>query len=194
MRRLGLWISQMRGSFRRLENGVRTFYGWINSWSCPGLGLGPLWADVTPSVSSTVTVEVAVSKQGEPSVKYRGLFINDEENFTAWSAAKMDAGKKVGPETYKRVFELLLRLKANFLWPAMHAASDEFNKYPENAQNAQAYGIVMGSSHVEMMLRNNTKEWSPWASSHRSGGYGVSTSITTLLGGMLMLTDFPQTA
>lgn len=136
------------------------------------LGVSPWywWADVTPSRSSTVTVEGALRKQGEPSVKYRGIFINDEENFSAWSAAKMDNGKKVGPETYKRVFELLLRLKANFLWPAMHAASDEFNRYPENARNADAYGIVMGSSHPEMLLRNNVKEWEPWAASHSSGG------------------------
>ncbi|MDC0683023.1 glycosyl hydrolase 115 family protein [Sorangium atrum] len=136
------------------------------------IGVSPWywWADVAPERVSTVTVEGALRKQGEPSVKYRGIFINDEENFAAWSAAKMDAGKKVGPETYKRVFELLLRLKANFLWPAMHEASDEFNKYPENAQNADRYGIVMGSSHPEMLLRNNVKEWGPWASSHASGG------------------------
>ena len=51
---------------------------------------------------------------------------------------EVDAGKKPGPETYKKVFELLLRLKANFLWPAMHPVSDEFNKYPENAANADA--------------------------------------------------------
>ena len=54
-----------------------------------------------------------------------------------------------------------MRLKANFLWPAMHPVSDEFNKYAENAVNADLYGIVMGSSHPEMMLRNNVKEWDP---------------------------------
>lgn len=141
------------------------------------IGVSPWywWADVAPTMSSTIVVEGAVSKQGEPSVKYRGIFINDEENFAAWAAAKMDSGKKVGPETYKRVFELLLRLKANFLWPAMHAVSDYFNQYPENAQNADAYGIVMGSSHIEMLLRNTTKEWGPWASSH-GGSYDYSVS------------------
>ena len=75
------------------------------------MGVSPWywWADIAPTMSSTVVVDGAVSKQGEPTVKYRGIFINDEENFTTWAAAKMDAGKKVGPETYKRVFELLLR-------------------------------------------------------------------------------------
>ena len=122
-----------------------------------------------------VVVDGALSKQGEPTVKYRGIFINDEENFATWAAAKMDAGKKVGPETYKRVFELLLRLKANFLWPAMHAESDYFNQYPENSQNADLYGIVMGASHIEMLLRNTTKEWGPWASAH-GGSYDYSVS------------------
>ena len=133
------------------------------------MGVSPWywWADVAPAMSSTVVVDGALSKQGEPTVKYRGIFINDEENFATWAAAKMDAGKKVGPETYKRVFELLLRLKANFLWPAMHGGSDYFNQYPENAQNADLYGIVMGASHLEMLLRNTTKEWGPWASSTR---------------------------
>jgi hypothetical protein len=136
------------------------------------MGVSPWywWADVKPIVRSSVAVEGARRVQGEPSVKYRGIFLNDEENFTGWSAAKMDAGKKTGPETYKRVFELLLRLKANFIWPAMHPGSDAFNAYPDNPKNADLYGIVMGSSHPEMLLRNNLKEWGPWASSHTSGG------------------------
>jgi hypothetical protein len=136
------------------------------------IGVSPWywWADVTPTPATTIRVEGASSKQGEPSVKYRGIFINDEENFSAWAGAKMDAGKKPGPKAYERVFELLLRLKANFLWPAMHEFSDEFNRYPENARNADRYGIVMGSSHAEMLLRNNVKEWAPWAASRAAGG------------------------
>ena len=57
----------------------------------------------------------------------------------------------------------------------MHAVSDYFNQYPENAANADLYGIVMGSSHIEMLLRSTTKEWGPWASSH-SGSYDYSVS------------------
>jgi hypothetical protein len=72
---------------------------------------------------------------GEPSFRYRGIFINDEENFVAW-AGSLDPGKAPGPETYKHVFELLLRLRANFLWPALHKISKEFNRYPENVANA----------------------------------------------------------
>ena len=146
------------------------------------IGVSPWywWADVTPTQSTTITVDGAVFKQGEPTVKYRGIFINDEENFTTWAGTKMDAGKKPGPETYKKVFELLLRLKANFLWPAMHPVSDEFNKYAENAANAESYGIVMGSSHPEMMLRNNVKEWDPWASAHGSPSYDYSVNPQTI--------------
>lgn len=150
-----------------------TIYGVYDTSQAIGVSPWYWWADVAPTPSATVTVEGALRKQGEPSVKYRGIFLNDEENFSAWSALKMDAGKNVGPETYKRVFELLLRLKANFIWPAMHAASDAFNTYPENAKNADQYGIVVGSSHPEMLLRNNVKEWDPWAKSHSSGGTPV---------------------
>jgi hypothetical protein len=147
-----------------------TIYGVYDVSEDMGVSPWYWWADVKPTVQSSVVVDGARHMEGEPSVKYRGIFINDEENFAGWAAAKMDAGKKTGPETYKRVFELLLRLKANFLWPAMHAVSDAFNTYSDNAKNADAYGIVMGSSHPEMLLRNNVKEWDPWASSHSSGG------------------------
>jgi hypothetical protein len=147
-----------------------TMYGVYDVSEQMGVSPWYWWADVAPSKSSNVAVEGALQKEGEPSVKYRGIFINDEENFANWAAAKMDAGKKPGPETYKRVFELLLRLKANFIWPAMHEVSDAFNAYPDNPKNADLYGIVMGSSHPEMLLRNNLKEWDPWAASHRTDG------------------------
>ena len=146
------------------------------------IGVSPWywWADVTPTPATTITVDGAVFKQGEPTVKYRGIFINDEENFSTWAANKIDNGKIPGPETYKKVFELLLRLKANFMWPAMHPVSDEFNKYPENAANAELYGIVMGSSHPEMLLRNNVKEWGPWANAHGSPAYDYSVNPDTI--------------
>jgi hypothetical protein len=157
-----------------------TVYGIYDISQAMGVSPWYWWADVTPTQATTVTVEGELRKQGEPSIKYRGIFLNDEENFSTWSALKMDAGKHAGPETYKRVFELLLRLKANFLWPAMHAVSDEFNHYPENAKNADLYGIVMGSSHPEMLLRNNVKEWDPWAKSHGNPAYDYSVNPQAL--------------
>lgn len=63
------------------------------------------------------------------------------------------------PKTYARVFELLLRLKANTLWPTMHPTTKAFNLYPRNRELADDYAIVMGSSHAEPMLRNNVSEW-----------------------------------
>jgi|GEM_PF-68289 hypothetical protein len=97
----------------------------------------------------------------EPTVKYRGIFINDEEKLEAWDRV-LDDGKHSGPELYKKVFELLLRLKANFLWPAMHAASDAFSAYAENPVNADYYGVVLGTTHPDMLMRNNENEWGWW--------------------------------
>jgi len=67
--------------------------------------------------------------------------------------------RDIGPATYAKVCELLLRLKANFLWPAMHPCTKAFNIYPENKIVADDYAIVVGSSHCEPMLRNNVTEW-----------------------------------
>ena len=65
----------------------------------------------------------------------------------------------IGPKTYAKIFELLLRLHANYLWPAMHPGTRAFNFYPTNKFIADEYGIVMGSSHCEQMLRDNVDEW-----------------------------------
>ena len=124
------------------------------------IGVSPWywWADVTPQHKKALYVEPVTFVQGEPSVQYRGIFINDER-FGGWARWAEQKHGKVGPETYKRVFELLLRLKANYLWPAMHPGTQAFNDDPENARLADDYAIVMGSSHCEQMLRNNEGEW-----------------------------------
>ena len=124
------------------------------------IGVSPWywWADVTPAHKSALYVEPGTFQQGEPSVQYRGIFINDER-FGGWARWAERLHGKVGPETYKRVFELLLRLKGNYLWPAMHPGTQAFNADPENARLADRYAIVMGSSHCEQMLRNNEGEW-----------------------------------
>lgn len=129
------------------------------------IGVSPWywWADVQPIRRDVVVVDGSPRQQGEPTIKYRGIFINDEENLSAWST-QIEPGKKVGPEVYKKVFELLLRLKANLLWPAIKAVSDPFNKYPENGANADAYGIITSSSFA------NVKEWNAWAAVHRVDG------------------------
>ena len=128
------------------------------------IGVSPWywWADVTPCHKEALYVAPGTFCQGEPSVQYRGIFINDERfgGWARWAEQNFDKETgKVGPKTYRKVFELLLRLKANYLWPAMHPGTQAFNDDPENARLADQYAIVMGSSHCEQMLRNNEGEW-----------------------------------
>jgi hypothetical protein len=114
---------------------------------------------VTPA--KTLAVHGDVFRQDPPAVKYRGIFLNDEDwGLRPWSAKTFEPETgNIGPKTYAKIFELLLRLRANHLWPAMHPGTAAFNSFPTNRELADAYGIVMGSSHCEQMLRNNVSEW-----------------------------------
>ena len=131
------------------------------------IGVSPWywWADVPVKSKKLLAVRAGVSKQGPPAVKYRGIFLNDEDwGLRPWAAKSLEPETgNIGPKTYAKIFELLLRLKANFLWPAMHDGTPAFNFYPTNKEVADLYGIVMGSSHCEQMLRDNVDEW------HRDG-------------------------
>lgn len=127
------------------------------------IGVSPWywWADVPPQRHENLVVPAGSYMQGPPAVKYRGIFINDEDyGMKPWAAKTFepDTGY-IGPKTYAKIFELLLRLRANYLWPAMHNCSRPFNEFPENKIIADNYAIVMGSSHCEPMLRNNVGEW-----------------------------------
>ncbi|MBE8470617.1 glycosyl hydrolase 115 family protein [Streptomyces justiciae] len=143
-----------------------TIYGVYDTSERIGVSPWYWWADVPVERRDTVTLPAGRFLRREPSVRYRGVFINDEQNLTTWSHRTQEPDKNIGPETYKRIFELLLRLKANYLWPAMHPYSDFFNKYRENPELADEYGIVVGSSHPEALLRNGVHEWEPWAAEH----------------------------
>jgi hypothetical protein len=127
------------------------------------LGVSPWvwWADLAPRQRGPLHVRLTAPLHDGPAVKYRGLFINDEDwGLQPWAANTFEPeARNIGPRTYEQVFRLLLRLKANTLWPAMHQVSRAFNDNPRNAELAQRYGIVMGSSHAEPMLRNNVSEW-----------------------------------
>ncbi len=130
---------------------------------CRMMGISPWawWADVHPAPHKDIYISPGSLLQGPPSVKYRGIFLNDEDwGLQPWAAHKMDPDiKDIGPNTYTRIFELLLRLKANYIWPAMHPCTKAFYYYPDNPRLANDYGIVVGSSHCEPMLRNNIFEW-----------------------------------
>jgi hypothetical protein len=98
-----------------------------------------------------------------PSVKYRGIFINDEDwGLKTWAAENFekDLGD-IGPKTYDKVCELLLRLKANMLAPAMHSCTGAFYSHPESQVKAAEWGIMITTSHCEPMLFNNAakSEW-----------------------------------
>jgi hypothetical protein len=127
------------------------------------IGVSPWhwWADVAPEKKTALLIPAGTRQFGPPSVKYRGIFLNDEDwGLQPWAAKTFEPESGgIGPKTYAKIFELLLRLKANTLWPAMHACTKPFNADPRNAALADSYAIVMGSSHAEPMLRNNVGEW-----------------------------------
>ena len=129
------------------------------------IGVSPwyFWADVPAVHRDALFVRPGRYVEGEPAVRYRGIFLNDEAPaLTGWVKATYG---NYNHEFYERVFELLLRLKANYLWPAMW--NNAFNEDdPLNAKLADEYGIVMGTSHHEPMLRAQ-QEWKrhgtgPW--------------------------------
>ncbi len=135
-----------------------TIYGLFHISEC--IGVSPLvyWADV-PAVKckEPVVPEAELITSKEPSVKYRGFFINDEwPSFGNWAVEKFgDFNAKL----YDHVFELLLRMKGNYLWPAMWSASFPLDGPGlANAELADTYGVVMGTSHHEPCLRAS-EEW-----------------------------------
>ena len=127
------------------------------------IGVSPWywWADVSPAKKTTLAIATGTHRFGPPSVKFRGIFLNDEDwGLQPWAAKTFEPETSdIGPKTYAKICELLLRLKANTLWPAMHKCTQAFNADARNRQVAADYAIVMGSSHAEPMLRNNVREW-----------------------------------
>lgn len=119
------------------------------------------WADVLPASQSELWVNQSRYEQGPAAVQYRGIFLNDEDwGLQPWAAKTFETdAADIGPKTYAKICELLLRLRANYLWPAMHPSTKAFNSFPANKTVADDYAIVMGSSHAEPMLRNNVGEW-----------------------------------
>jgi hypothetical protein len=132
-----------------------TIYGIYDLSEQIGVSPWHFFADVPPVRHEKLFVRAGKFVQGPPVVKYRGIFINDEApDLTGWVKERYG---DYNHAFYTNVFELLLRLKANYLWPAMwdncFSADD-----PLNYQLADDYGIVMGTSHVEPMMRAD-KEW-----------------------------------
>ncbi len=138
------------------------------------IGVSPWywWADVPVKKQSSLYVNRGAVLQDRPLVKYRGIFINDEAPaFSGWTREKFGG---VNHLVYEKVFELLLRLKANYLWPAMwgNAFNDDDTLNPVLADK---YGIVMGTSHHEPMLRAQ-QEWKRYG----KGQWNYQNNDTTL--------------
>ena len=117
---------------------------------------------MTPRVTRTASPCRAICcSRKSPSVQYRGIFLNDEDwAFQPWAAKTFEPETgDIDPKTYARIFELMWRLKANTLWPAMHDSTKPFYQIKGNAETARDYAIVMVTSHAEPMMRNNVREW-----------------------------------
>jgi hypothetical protein len=128
------------------------------------IGVSPWywWADVPVKKKSNIYVLPGRHTMGEPKVKYRGIFINDEAPaLSGWSIAKFGT-EAFNHELYEHVFELILRLKGNFLWPAMWGRSF-YDDDPLNPKLADEYGVVIGTSHHEPMMRAHV-EWARYGS------------------------------
>ena len=136
------------------HNARGTAYGLLELSRMAGVSPWVWWGDVVPERQARLSLSDTFSYEHMPSVAYRGIFINDEDwSLRQWSKDNM------GPQTYRRLFELMLRLRANTLWPAMHEGTPGFFTVPGNQVMADSFGIVVGSSHCEPLLRNNVAEW-----------------------------------
>ncbi len=141
-----------------------TSYGLLEISKQIGVSPWYYFADVPVRKHDQLIIKSGRFLMKSPSVQYRGIFINDEMwGIRPWAENTLAPreGEGLGPTTYGKIFELLLRLKANLLWPAMHLDTKPFNSYENNKLVADSFAIVMGSSHIEPMLRNNMRhaEW-----------------------------------
>lgn len=138
-----------------------TAYGLLGISRTIGVSPWYWWLDAPVRHSDNIYLKIEPFVSEEPSVKYRGIFINDEDwGLYRWAKENFDKEfGNIGPRTYEKVCELLLRLQANYLCPAMHDATTAFHTVPENRAIADRYAIVMGSSHCEPLLFNTASEW-----------------------------------
>ena len=141
---------------------------------CSQIGVSPWywWADVPPKHSDSLYVLPGRYTQGEPKVKYRGIFLNDEEPALGrWVVEKYGG---FNHQFYEKLFELILRSKGNYLWPAMWWGRFNVDD-PNNPRLADEYGIVMSTSHHEPMVRAH-KEWNR----RRDGEWNYETNAEKL--------------
>ena len=158
-----------------------TIYGIYDLSQRMGVSPWYWWADVPVAHQDEVWYDGGRFVQPSPTVKYRGIFINDEDwGLKTWASTnyERDLGD-IGPKTYDRVCELLLRLKANMLAPAMHSCTGAFYSHPESQKVADERGIMITTSHCEPLLFNNAAQ-SEW-DKERDGEWNYETNSATII-------------
>ncbi|MBE6190517.1 MAG: hypothetical protein E7145_06195 [Rikenellaceae bacterium] len=140
-----------------------TAYGILELSRLIGVSPWEWWADATPKKRSRFRLPHDYRHTQAPAVAYRGIFLNDEDwGLTPWSWKNYEPSEvegQIGPKSHERIFELLLRLRANTFWPAMHECTVPFYFTPGNQEVADRFGIFIGTSHCEPMMRNTNGEW-----------------------------------
>lgn len=144
------------------SNGRGMAYGLLELSRMAGISPWIWWGDVVPEKKNQLVISKSYLSEQQPSVAYRGIFLNDEDwSLRRWSCQTFEPAPEghIGTATYKKIFQLLLRLRANAVWPAMHPGTTPFFQIPGAKAVADSCGIVIGTSHCEPLLRNNVGEW-----------------------------------
>ena len=144
------------------SDGRGTAYGILELSRLAGVSPWKWWADEKPERRDRLALPADFHTMQSPSVEYRGIFINDEDwTLQPWSWRTFSPGKTgmISAQAYKQIFMLLMRLRANAVWPAMHGSSTPFFTIPGAKEVADSCGIAIGTSHCEPMMRNNVGEW-----------------------------------
>ena len=181
-------ISRIRNPFPDIDQALvivgsdrrGTAYGAFTLSEAMGVSAWKWWADVPVKKHDHLYVIKDFTSK-VPSIKYRGIFINDEDwGLKPWSSKNYEKELgDIGPKTYARVCELILRLKGNMLAPAMHSCTGAFYSHPENKKVADQYGIIISTSHCEPLLFNNASK-SEWDKT-RDGEWNYAVNKETIL-------------
>ncbi|MCM1491589.1 MAG: glycosyl hydrolase 115 family protein [Muribaculum sp.] len=143
-------------------NGRGAAYGLLELSREAGVSPWIWWGDVKPQRKETLELPDEYNETQGASVEFRGIFLNDEDwSLRPWSYGNYEPNEfgTIGPKTNKEIFKLMMRLRANAIWPAMHTGTTAFFKDPQNKLVADSCGIAVGTSHCEPLLRNNVDEW-----------------------------------
>ena len=140
-----------------------TAYGVLEVSRLAGVSPWTWWGDSRPEKKDRLEIPDGWSTFQHPAVEYRGFFLNDEDwAFRVWAAQHFSPqgdNLTISADTYRQMCKLLLRLRANTLWPGMHPGTTAFFQVPGAREMADSLGILIGTSHCEPLLRNNVGEW-----------------------------------